>query len=80
MARLWAEVAAGAQFSCRHRAGIVGTAATATAIWLVQRTRKPGPLHIVAASRGLRLLLRAAPALPVAGEVDDRARTMVSVA
>jgi len=39
-----------------------------------------GPLHIVAASRGLRLLLRASPALPAAGEADDRARTMVSVA
>src|SRR5215472_2952015 len=39
-----------------------------------------GSRHIVAASRGLRLLLPAAPALPAAGEADDRARTMVSVA
>ena len=39
-----------------------------------------GPRHIVAASRGLRLFLPAAPALPAAGEADDRARTMVSVA
>ena len=36
--------------------------------------------HIMAASRGLRLLPRAAPALLAAGEADDHARSMVSVA
>jgi len=39
-----------------------------------------GPSHFVVASRGVRLRLCAAPALPPAREADDHARSMVSVA